>query len=119
MTGKQLRQELANVDTKRHPFLKWWRKENDFADIELVADFLQSVEPDLEFGGYELLDMEQMWALLKQQSPKSVNRDERRRKEVIIWNHPDREGNPEQVCPFTAESLLTIFNAETKGNLIC
>jgi len=119
VTGKELKKALTETDTSRQPFLKWWRKENDFADIELVEKFLQDLDPELEFGGYELLDMEQMWNLVKQQSPKTVSRDERRREEVILWNHPSRDGQPQQVCPFNAESLLTIFNVETKGNLIC
>lgn len=119
MTGKELQNELRLIDTSRQPFIKWWRKENDFADIELVGEFLRNLDPTVEFGGYELLDMEQMWDLLKQQSPKTVSRDERRREEVILWDHPSRDGQPQQVCPFTAESLLTIFNVETKGNLIC
>jgi hypothetical protein len=119
MTGKEIKQALGTVDTERQPFLKWWRKENDFADVELVEQFLREADPDLEFGGYELLNMEQMWDLLKRQSPHKVNRDEQWRKEVIVWNHPSRDGAPQQVCPFTAESLLTIFNVETKGNPIC
>ena len=118
MTGSELKRALQHVDTQRQPFLKWWRKENDFADIELVSEFLRDLDPALEFGGYELLDMEQMWELLKQQSPNTVNRDERWRQEVILWDHPSRDGQPQQVCPFTAQSLLTIFNVETKGNLI-
>ena len=56
MTGYELKQSLMNSDNDGRCFIKWWRKENDFADYSLIDQFLQHLTPEsnLSWGHSEL-----------------------------------------------------------------
>ena len=115
MTGTDILRELEEMKSNKFKFIKWWRRENDFCDFELLDDFKKTVKGDQEFAGYDLLTTEEMWEELKSQAGDHVSLDKAHGRDVIRWERPEK---PPQVCPFTADSIMTIFDAETKGNVI-
>ncbi len=115
MTGLEVVKKLKAEQKPFHRFIKWWRIENDFVDYQLIEDFLDSVEDGGEFGGFELLDIEQMWADLQRLVPERVTREMQNDMELVKWERPGKEN---QVCPFIAKSLMTIFDCETRGNVV-
>jgi len=111
--------EVKKHSDKEKIFIKWWRKENDFADYDLVDTFLKNIKKDHEFAGYELLDKEQMWGVLQAHCADHVALDKKRGQDVIIWDHETSEGEHRQdVCAFTPESMMLIFDVETRGDVI-
>lgn len=115
MNGRELREQVRAQKADRHCFIRWSRKENDFADFELLDDFFDNLTDEQEFESFELLDMEQMWQTLQNVDPDHLHREKRNKGEVVVW---DREEKGTQVCPFIADSLMTIFNVETRGDVI-
>jgi len=114
MKGREIISQVMMKLTTDRPFIKFWRKENDFLDYDLVDRFIENVTPDEEIGGIELLTMEEMWNEVKRIAGKRVNLTN----EMLEWTHPDKNGESRRVCPYTPESLLDIFNSETRGNPI-
>ncbi len=115
MTGFEIVKQLKAEQKGHHKFIKWWRIENDFVDYQLIEDFIDGVEQGQEIAGYELLDVEQMWADLQRLVPQRVTREERDGQQLVTWARP---GKDDQVCPFIAKSLMTIFDCETRGNVV-
>ena len=74
MDGIELVKALDERREDRHHFIKWWRKENDFVDIELIDLFRSTVTAGDVFGGFELLDLEQLWAVVAELCPARVSR---------------------------------------------
>jgi hypothetical protein len=119
MTGGEILERLKAERKAEHKFIKWWRIENDFSDYELIDNFISRTNTDQEYAGYELLDMEDMWNVLKAHAPDRVNREERQHNDVIVWEHHTGKGDvKEEVCPFIPKSLMTIMDVETRGNPI-
>ena len=50
MTGYELKQSLMNCDSDGLCFIKWWRKEIDFADYSLIDLFLQHLTPEINLS---------------------------------------------------------------------
>jgi len=120
MTGYEIRQKLMDADSGERCFIKWWRKENDFADYELLEHFLQQVEPEQTFEGYELLSMEQMWRELKNIDPQNIWMEHKKDGEVLHWQHYDSDGRVrEDVYRYSPEVLMAIFDQETQGDTLC
>ncbi len=120
MTGREILQELATQRTPEQHFIKWWRRENDFADYELIDNFIKDAKPDQEFAGYSLLSIDQMWDVLKNMLPDHVKREARTRAgDIIIWTREGKKGEAKvHECPYIPESLMTIFDVTTRGNPI-
>lgn len=114
MRGRELISEVMQRHTTDRPFIKFWRKENDFLDYDLVDRFIENIAPDDEIGGLELLTMDEMWNEVKRVAGKRVNLSN----ETLEWSHVDKYGVDPRVCPYTPESLLDIYNSETRGNPI-
>jgi hypothetical protein len=120
MTGYELQKELQSSQEKGRCFIKWWRKENDFVDYELIDAFLEHLSPDHEFGGYELLDTDQMWRELKRREPKRVTFGKRRGEPVIRWQHQTQDGHlREDIYPYSPKVIMAIFDRETHGDTLC
>jgi len=115
MKGSEIVSELAKRDDARNCFIKWWRKENDFVDFELVNRFMASGVEDLDFSGYELLDMAQMWNLLQTYAAYGVDSAQKGGEKLLIWR---RAGGETVTMPFTAENLMDVFDAETRGDVV-
>ena len=117
MTGREIEKEIREGRNANQLFIRWWRKENDFVDYELVDSFLSSVGSGDEYAGYELLTMDQMWEALKGFDPAGVSRGEKGGEEVVFWEQKLADGTTRnRICPYTPDSLISIFDAVTKGN---
>ncbi|MEJ2470553.1 MAG: hypothetical protein P8Y91_04515 [Desulfuromonadales bacterium] len=120
MTGYELKQKLADSDTSGRHFIKWWRKENDFVDFELIDRFLEHLQSESEFEGYELLDMEQMWQELKNRDPEGVWVEKHHGEKVIHWRHAGHDGESrEDTYRYVPEALMALFDKETRGDTLC
>jgi hypothetical protein len=121
MKGQELRDRIRQERRETQFFIKWWRREHDFMYFELIDDLLAQVTDDQEFEGYELMDMEQMWAHLQKIEPEHLSRERRTHGEMIVWKRSDPKqegGEKTEVCPFTPKNLMTIFDVETRGMVI-
>lgn len=117
MTGREIEKEIRAGRTTDQLFIRWCRKENDFADYELLDSFLASVGSGDEFASYELLTMDQMWEALKEFDPAGVTRGEKGGEEVIFWEQKLADGTTRnRICPYYPDSLMSVFDAVTKGN---
>ncbi len=115
MRGADIAKEIPERRKEGQFFIRWWRKEEDWLDFDLIDTFLTNINPDEEIGGYDLLGMEEMWEYVRKVCGDRVARTTRKGEEVILWQkQPDNE----LVCLFTPDSLLKIFDAESRGNYV-
>lgn len=108
-------QLIADRRTEHHHFVKWWRKEEDFLDYELISSFIENAAANREIGGIELLTLDDMWNDLKRVGAR-VRLLHHPEGTKIEWLHEGRSGTSTKVCDYTPQSLMTIFDVETKGN---
>jgi hypothetical protein len=119
MTGKDLFKQLEQQREEYHHFIKWWRKENDFVDIELIDSFYETAKSGDQYEGFELLDLEQLWELIKKQCGERVMRMTQQGQEMVTWERLDKQGGKRTIsCSFAPEFLMQIFDVETRGNYI-
>ncbi len=117
MDGSQLREQISRERRPDQQFIKWWRREHDFMNFELIDQFTRKLDAeDIKWlEGYELLNMDALWTELEKRAPGSALRQKRRGQEVIVRN----PGRPEEnVFPLTPEVLMNIFDEETGGDVI-
>ncbi|SNB45304.1 hypothetical protein [Geobacter sp. DSM 9736] len=115
MKGYEITRELRERRTGNDQFIKWWRKENDFLDYDLIDRFTTNFRDSEEIYGFDLLDTEEMWNEVKKICGNRVTRITRDGSDYLSWQ-PPRPGKQRQECLFTPQSLINIFDAETKGN---
>jgi hypothetical protein len=119
MTAYELMKQLDHQETKDCKFIKLWRKENDFVDIELIETFRDNVKGSDEFADFELLTMEQLWEVVKKLCADRISRHMIDNHEMIVWDRVDKHGiKSSHKCSFSPEFLIQIFDIETKGNYI-
>lgn len=119
MTGTELLKQLDQQRKNSHQFVKWWRKENDFVDIELLDSFSETVKAGDQFEGFELLNMEQLWEIVRRLCGERVIRTKKEGEEIIQWERLGRHGEKRSIsCSFAPEFLLQIFDVETRGNFV-
>lgn len=120
MRGQEIIKQLQGSAVIDHPFVRWWRPENDFFDYDLVERFRSSLGVDEEFGGFELLSMAEMWTELKRVAGERVSHYRKTRSgDLIEWQHLEADGMRVDTLPYSAESMITIFDAETHDNPLC
>ncbi len=115
MKGQEI---LRLIDARRREnsrFIRWWRKENDFVDYELLTDFLHRLQAGEEFAGFELLDTEQMWALLQKIAGARVRREHRTKGDYLVWSRGRGRDRETLELVFSDESIMHVFNEETRG----
>ncbi len=113
MKETEIMKEVRELRTSDQVFIKWWRKEEDWLDIDLIDRF-EAESDNKEVGGYELMTTAQMWDELKKVCGDRVAKGEKEGQELVLWT---RKGE-QRSCPFTPESLLEIFDVETRGNYV-
>lgn len=119
MRGSEIVNQINHLAQPGKEFIRWWRRENDFADYELINTFRERVDGTREFEGFELLDKEEMWKRLLDVCPDRLFRQKRIKGEVIVWKHEGTKGTvSEETHPFSAETLMAIFDAETRGDTL-
>ncbi|HAD03328.1 MAG: hypothetical protein A2091_13390 [Desulfuromonadales bacterium GWD2_61_12] len=120
MRGLEILKELQNTALVNHPFVRWWRPENDFCDYDLVERFRSTLGSGEEFGGFELLTMQEMWDELKRITGERVSRYRKSQSgDMIEWRHLEVDGMRVDVLPYSAETMIAIFDAETRDNPVC
>lgn len=119
MTGNELLRQLDHQERKNCRFIKLWRKENDFVDIELIETFRDNVKGGDEFADFELLDMEQLWDVVKRICADRISRQIINNDEMIVWERVDKHGvKTSHKCSYSPEFLIQVFDIETRGNYI-
>lgn len=116
MRGREILATLHGRRTEEHRFVKWWRKENDFLDYDLIDRFIENTGSSVEIEGLELLTMDDMWHEVRRVGRTRVTLLHGAAGDEVTWSHVGKTGLHVNVCPYTAETLLEIFDVETKGN---
>jgi len=120
MRGLELMRRLEGEAATDHPFIRWWRPENDFLDYDLLDHFRSSLGKEDEYGGFELLTMNEMWNELRRVAGDRVEHYRTtKRGDVIEWRHLEMNGMMTDIFPYTADAMLTIYDAETRDNPVC
>jgi len=100
-------------------FIKWWRKENDFVDFDLIDRYLRINDGRRNFENFDLLDKDEMWDVLQKQIPGDISHRVATKSDTIEWRHLGKDGEKHTyVCPYNAHSIMAIFDAETKGDTL-
>ena len=116
MEERDILMDVERQRTPRHQFIKWWRREHDFLNFELLDRFEENKEERIKWlEGFELLDTEQMWQELQHRFPQRVKREKRTKGEFLVWH---RQGGQTRECFFTPENIMAVFDVETRGNVI-
>lgn len=116
MTGRDVIKALDEQRSKNYCFVKCWRKEADLLDYDLVDRFLENTSVTEEFGGIDLLTMDDMWNEVVRVSGTRVTLLHDESGDKVEWLHKGKTGLKKNVCAFTPETLMEIFDVETKGN---
>lgn len=115
MEGGLIRTEFERRRLPGHCFVKWWQREHDFLNFELLDRFEERLKRNGGINlleGFELLDTEQMWQELHHRFPDRIARERRTKGEFLVWRRP---GKDTRECLFTPENIMAVFDAETKG----
>lgn len=122
MQGYEL---VKKVETERreHPervFIKWWRNEQDWIDFDLVSKFLESYHYSSDIGGFELIDMDEMWRTVQRRSSGKVEKVMAQGEWAVQWTPPKTAEGVERrpSYPYNPETLLQILDAESGGNYV-
>lgn len=122
MQGHELLKRIQR-DRNAHPervFIKWWRKEEDFIDFDLVARFMETLNYGSEIGGYELIDQDEMWRVIESRCGDRVSKVQRDGRWVVLWSPPKGAEVEERLpeYPNTPETLLKIVDVESNYNYV-
>ncbi len=110
---------VKTLDEQRgvnYRFVKCWRKEEDFLDYDLIDRFLENTKGTEEFGGIDLLTMDDMWNEVRRVGGTRVTLLHDNNGDKVEWVHKGKTGLKTNVCAFTPETLMEIYDVETKGN---
>ena len=119
MKGTEISQQLLLVNRQEKCFIKWWRHQNEFAEIEEIEGFLACIDPDQEYAGYELLSMDDLWRELKRIEPRRILLGVERGRKVIRWQHRGQDGSMrEDIYPYNANALMAVFEVENGGTTL-
>jgi hypothetical protein len=119
MRGLEITKAINGIRTENHKFVKWWRKENDFLDVDLLERFLENRNFGDEIGGVELLTMDDMWNEVKRVGGRRVKLIHEAKGDSIEWTHKVKGTDRTDHCAYTPPALIAIYDAETRGNPIC
>ena len=98
MKGEEVLRQIAARRKAGNSFISWWRREEDWLDVELLDIYLQNVKPDEEIGGFNLLGMDEMWEMVRKVAGPRVERRRDGTEEAIAWK---RKSGRQMICPFT------------------
>lgn len=118
MRGNEAIAALNKRRTEKDCFVKWWRKEEDFLDYDLIDRFVENTSGGEEIGGIDLLTMDDMWNEVRRVGGSRVTLLHGTNGDRVEWIHKGKTGVQKNVCAFTPETLMQIFDVETKGNAV-
>lgn len=116
MEKSEMMEQIRRMRQPEHRFIKWWRREHDFLNYDLIEKFLGEIDQrgvDM-IENFELLATDQMWRELEQRASGHVQLEHRTHGDVIVWEHDDTE----EVRPYNPETIMSIFDVETRSNVI-
>jgi hypothetical protein len=116
MRAHELIKNLSERRNEGFCFVKLWRKEEDFLDVDLIDRFVENVSGTEEFGGMDLLTMDDMWNEVKRIGGSRVTLTHGTMGDNVTWVHKGKSGLRTNVCAFTPETLMQIYDVETRGN---
>ena len=118
MNEVEILKQIKEQRHENHCFVKWWRIEDDFLDYDLIERFIANASSNAEMAGFELLTMNDMWREVKRIAGERVTfkHDPSGGNGSVEWVYEGKSGVKKQVCVYTPETLMTIFDVETKGN---
>jgi len=116
MRGPEIISALDARRTDEHEFVKWWRKEEDFLDYDLIDRFIDNTTSGEEVGGLDLLTMDEMWDEIVRICGSHVKRMLDSSGDRIEWVHKGKSGTSTHLCAYTPQTLMEIFDVETRGN---
>ena len=116
MTGREVLRNVKAMRSDQDRFVKWWRKEEDFLDYDLLDRFIKNSSSQDEIGGIELLTMDDMWQEVKRIGGERVKLLHDSKGDRVEWVHKGRSGLHSETCDYTPETLMTIYDVETNGN---
>ena len=116
MKGYEVITMLNERRAPEHQFVKWWRKEEDFLDYDLIDRFLENLSTSDDFGGIDLVTMDDLWNELQRVAGERVKLVREDSGDRVEWVHKGKTGVDEQVCAYCPETLMTIYDVETRGN---
>ena len=118
MNEAEILKQMKAQRTDKHHFVKWWRIEDDFLDYDLIERFIANASSNAEMAGFELLTMDDMWTEVKRVAGDRVTfkHDPPGGSGSVEWVYAGKNGVKKQTCVYTPETLMTIFDVETKGN---
>jgi hypothetical protein len=114
--GREIVESLSERRTDEHRFIRWWRKEEDFLDYDLIDRFVDNSTENEEIGGIDLLTMDDMWNVVKKVGSGRVKLLHDTTGNRVEWVHMGKNGLRSEVCAYTPETLITILDTETHGN---
>ena len=115
MTGKEIVEQIKAQRKENHAFIKWWRKEEDWIDYDLIDRFVATAREDEVIDGFELVGIDNLWEQLQRLCPGRVTKDKKDGQDIVVWEKTDGK---KKECVFIPLSLLEILDAETRGNLV-
>lgn len=92
------------------------KRGEDFFDYDLIERFKEIAGANKELGGIDLLTMDEMWDELKRIAGARVKLVHTTSGDSVEWMYKGKTGTKTQTCTYTPETLMTIFDVETKGN---
>lgn len=116
MKGYEVITTLNERRAPEHQFVRWWRKEEDFLDYDLIDRFLENLSTSDDFGGIDLVTMDELWNELQRVAGERVKLVREESGDRVEWLHKGKAGIDEQVCAYCPETLMTIYDVETRGN---
>ena len=116
MREREIMKLLQEKRNENHYFVKWWRIEDDFLDYDLIERFVENLSGKVEMGGIDLLTMEEMWKELQRVAGTRVKLVSGSSGDKVEWTHKGKTGTQTQICAYNPETLMTIFDVESKGN---
>jgi hypothetical protein len=118
MRGHDAVAAINDQRTEKHCFVRWWRKEEDFLDYDLIDRFVENTGGTEEIGGIDLLTMDDMWKEVRRVSGSRVTLLHGTNGDSVEWTHRGKTGERKNSCGLTPETLMQIYDVETKGNAI-
>lgn len=116
MLGQEIERMLKADKSGHYQFVKWWRKENDFLDYDLIDSFMAQLSDSEEIDGIELLTMDDMWREVQRVAGERVKKVHEKSGDKVEWAHEGKTGLHKEVCVYCPETLMSIFDVETRGN---
>ena len=116
MTTYEVRKAIKDEIRPNDLFIKWWRKEQDFLDFDLLDRFMNNMQDNQEIDGYGLVDMNEMWGYVQKTAGSKVQRVMKNGVDTLLWC--DKDSIVVKEMPYSAESLIEIFDTETDDNFV-